>query len=48
MPFLPPNQQRQSTEGTFIVRNLGKIAELATNATQSQKHMAVFSSDSVK
>jgi len=24
MPFLPPNQQRQSTEGTFLSEYLGK------------------------
>jgi len=25
MPFLPPNQQRQSTEGTYVVYDMGNF-----------------------
>jgi len=28
MPFLPPNQQRQSTEGTFLQKYLDKKNKL--------------------
>jgi len=42
MPFLPPNQQRQSTEGTKVVvsNKCYKIDMLLLQTTNSKYHMA--------
>jgi len=37
MPFLPPNQQRQSTEGTFLYSNAIKINIMSKYTASTKK-----------
>jgi len=37
MPFLPPNQQLQSTEGMWTIVNCGNILKILNNAEKGRK-----------
>jgi len=43
MPFLPPNQQRHSTEGIIHILNSGKIENSAAEFAGSTVHAALCS-----
>ena len=47
MPFLPPNQQRQNTEGTIISENYSEFSQNVQTTPQANK-IGQFALDSKK